>query len=65
MPAFYWLSHEELPVNTSGAEPIDRKLLYQRAAQEVWSIRVHDRDILFSLLLPGSLYGCVAAAVNL
>ena len=36
--AFYWLSHEELPVNTSGAEPIDRKLYISEAAMEVWSI---------------------------
>ena len=36
--AFYWLSHEELPVNTAGDSPIDRKLYIGEAAMEVWSI---------------------------
>ncbi|WP_303180504.1 Gldg family protein [uncultured Butyricimonas sp.] len=35
---FYWLSHEELPVNTSRAEPIDRKLNVSESAMEVWKI---------------------------
>lgn len=35
---FYWLSHEELPVNTSRAEPIDRKLNISESAMEVWKI---------------------------
>ena len=36
--AFYWLSHEELPVNTEGDAPIDRKLYVSEAAMEIWSI---------------------------
>lgn len=36
--AFYWLSHEELPVSTEGDDPTDRKLYVGEAAMEVWSI---------------------------
>ena len=36
--SFYWLSHEELPVNTSRAEPTDRKLNISEPAMEVWKI---------------------------
>ena len=36
--SFYWLSHEELPVNTSRADPTDRKLNISEAAMEGWKI---------------------------
>lgn len=42
--AFYWLSHEELPVNTSGAEPYRSEIVYQRGCHGSLVYRVHDRD---------------------
>ena len=43
--AFYWLSHEELPVNTEGDAPIDRKLYVSEAAMEIC---VYGRDTCYT-----------------